>query len=160
MGLESEYQHHSKGDRCALEENLRTNGATESEIAFMFQDFDRLRSTRRVELNAMTSPQFIDFVERKLRDNGIAKIIPDQALLAKVYASLEKGRRLKEAANDIQKKINTSDGSEAPADLEQRVTTILEKYPAMRWDDALTTIVGDEEANSSAVESAPGVATS
>jgi hypothetical protein len=28
---------------------------------------------RRVELNAMTSPQFVAFVERKLRENGIAK---------------------------------------------------------------------------------------
>ena len=31
----------------------------------MFADFDTARSTRRVELNAMTSPQFIDFLERK-----------------------------------------------------------------------------------------------
>jgi hypothetical protein len=60
----------------------------------MFRDFDRLRSTRRVELNAMTSPQFVAFVERKLLENGVAKIIPDQKLLAKVYAGMERGRRL------------------------------------------------------------------
>jgi hypothetical protein len=62
LGLESEYQHHPKGERQVLEENLRTNGASEADIDFMFRDFDRTRSTRRVELNAMTSPQFIEFV--------------------------------------------------------------------------------------------------
>ena len=58
MDLESEYQHHPKGDKSALIANLQENGASEEEIEFMFRDFDQLRSTRRVELNAMTSPQF------------------------------------------------------------------------------------------------------
>jgi hypothetical protein len=79
MGLESEYQHHPKDKKSALIANLRENGASEAEIAFMFRDFDRLRSTRRIELNTMTSPQFIDFVERKLRANGITKIIPSRS---------------------------------------------------------------------------------
>jgi hypothetical protein len=48
MRLECEYQHHPKADKNALIANLRENGATDSEIAFMFEDFDRLRSTRRV----------------------------------------------------------------------------------------------------------------
>ena len=90
MGLESEYQHHLKGKRLALEDNLRANRATEAEIAFMFRDFDRLRSSRRVELNAMTSPQFVSFVERKLRENGIGKVVPEGRLLAEVYAGMER----------------------------------------------------------------------
>jgi hypothetical protein len=85
MELEAEYQHHPKERRSALEENLRTNGASRADIAFMFRDFDRLRSTRRVELNAMTSPQFVTFVERKLRENGVEKIVPDEDLLADLY---------------------------------------------------------------------------
>ena len=66
----------------------------------MFRDFDRLRSTRRVELNAMTSPQFVAFIERKLREHGIAKVIPDETLLAEMYAGFEKGRRLKDAVSE------------------------------------------------------------
>jgi hypothetical protein len=97
MGLENEYQHHPKGHRRALEDNLRVNGASEEEIAFMFRDFDALRSTRRVELNAMTSPQFVEFVENKLQQNGVAKIVPGQSLLAEVYASMTRGRRLGKA---------------------------------------------------------------
>jgi Topoisomerase 6 subunit A/Spo11, Toprim domain len=90
MGLEAEYQHHPKERRSALEENLRTNGASEAEIAFMFRDFDRLRSTRRVELNAMTSPQFVAFVERKLRENGITKVVPDDDVLGEMYMAIGK----------------------------------------------------------------------
>ena len=34
-------------------------------------------SDQRVELNAMTSRQLVDFVERKLNEHGVAKVIPD-----------------------------------------------------------------------------------
>jgi hypothetical protein len=139
MGLESEYQHHPKGQRCALEENLRTNGAREEEIAFMFRDFDRLRSTRRVELNAMTSPQFVAFVERKLRENGVAKVVPDQDLLAEVFVGMERGRRMEEAVEQIEE-IDMED-CKPPKDLEKRVRNILKKRPAMRWDAAVAEIV-------------------
>ena len=139
MGLEPEYQHHPKGKKSALIDNLRTNGASEAEIDFMFRDFDSLRSTRRVELNAMTSPQFVAFVERKLLENGVAKIVPDQELLAKVYAGVERGRRMEEAAEDLEK-IDMED-FEPPKDLEKRVRKMLKKDPAMRWDAAVAKIV-------------------
>src|SRR5882672_235183 len=139
MGLESEHQHHPKGKRSVLEDNLRTNGASEEEIAFMFRDFGTLRSTRRVELNAMTSPQFVAFVERKLKENGVAKIVPDRELLAKVYAGVERGRRMEEAAEDLEK-IDMED-FEPPKDLEKRVRKMLKKDPAMRWDAAVAKIV-------------------
>ena len=139
MKLEHEYQHHPKGDKAALIKNLRENGASDEEIAFMFQDFDRLRSTRRVELNAMTSPQFIAFLERKLRENGITKIVPDQDLLAEVYAGLERGRRLQKAA----KKLDAIDIGDfkAPKDLRARVRKLQKQHPTLRWDAALAEII-------------------
>jgi len=36
---------------------------------------------QRVELNAMTSRQLVDFVERKLNEHGITKVIPDADML-------------------------------------------------------------------------------
>ena len=139
MELESEYQHFPKGDKSKLMENLRTNGASEDEITFMFSDFDRLRSTRRVELNAMTSPQFIAFVDRKLRENGVAKIVPDQESLAEVYTALERGRRLQEAADDLDE-IDMDD-FRAPKDLQRRVRKLLKEQPALRWDAAVAAII-------------------
>jgi hypothetical protein len=142
MGLESEYQYHAKGDKFAMMENLRLNGATDEEIAFMFRDFDRaqsLRCTRRVELNAMTSPQFVEFLERKLRENGISKIVPDEKLLAEVYAGLERGRRLQEAVDDLAE-IDLED-FKAPKDLHARVKALLKRKPTLRWDAALAEIL-------------------
>jgi hypothetical protein len=126
--LASEYQYHAKGDKSALMDNLRENGATEEEIEFMFQDFDRLRSTRRVELNAMTSPQFIRFVERKLRQHGFKKIIPNQDLLAETYLAMERGRRLEIEAEKIEK-IDMK-GVKAPKNLKPLVEAELKKNPS------------------------------
>jgi hypothetical protein len=140
MGLESEYQHHPRGRRSALEENLRVNGASEEDIAFMFRDFETLRSTRRVELNAMTSPQFVAFVERKLQENGIAKVIPDQDLLAKVYAGMKRGKHLKEVTKELLDKTGAKN-FKPPKNLEQRIRNVLKRNPAMRWDAAIAKVV-------------------
>src|SRR5260370_7012968 len=55
MGLEAEYQHHPKERRSALDANLRTNGASKEEIAFMFRAFHRPSTTRAVNLNPITN---------------------------------------------------------------------------------------------------------
>jgi hypothetical protein len=104
----------------------------------MFRDFDRLRSTRRVELNAMTSPQFVAFVERKLRENGVEKIVPDQGLLEHVYAGMVRSRRLEQTVEQIDE-IDMGD-CEPPEDLKLRVRKLLEKHPTMRWDAAVQQI--------------------
>jgi hypothetical protein len=142
MGLESEHQHFPKGKKATLMASLRENGASEEEIAFMFADFDRpdsLRCLRRVELNAMTSPQFIDFVERKLRENGVEKIVPDQDMLAEAYVGTERGRRLEKAIENLDE-IDMADFT-APNDLQKRVELRLKEYPHERWDDAVRAIV-------------------
>jgi len=105
----------------------------------MFGDFDQLRSTRRVELNAMTSPQFVDFLERKLREHGVEKIIPEQELLGEAYAELEKGRRLAEAIRKLDGIEIDSD--DVPGDLQEQVSEYLKAHPEVRWDAALGAIV-------------------
>jgi hypothetical protein len=139
---EFEHQHHPKGRASSLKENLRLNGASEEDIEFMFADFDQMRSTRRVELNAMTSRQFINFIERKLRENGIAKIVPDQSLLAETYVGLEKGRRLADAVSKLDDEIDDAIQSfAAPKDLSSRVSKYLKQNPDERWDAALLAIL-------------------
>jgi hypothetical protein len=138
MELESEYQHHPKSSRLVLETNLRENGASAEEIEFMFRDFDQLRSTQRVELNAMTSPQFIAFLERKLHEHGVQKIVPDQALLAEAYAELARGRRLAEAIENLDEiEIDTN----VPKNLQDQVRKYLKCHPQARWDAAVGAIV-------------------
>jgi hypothetical protein len=144
MNLACEYQHHPNASMSALVDNLRKNGASDAEIKYMFADFDKLRSTRRVELNAMTSPQFIAFVERKLRANGVAKVVPDQELLVEAYEVMEKGRRFQEAAPDLADEIDEEDAdSTAPKNLQRRVRAWLKKNPLERWDAAVRAIVAE-----------------
>jgi hypothetical protein len=149
MRLESEYQHHPKGRKEALIANLRTNGATEAEIAFMFRDFDQYRSTRRVELNAMTSPQFVAFLERKLRQHHVAKIVPDVATLNEAYVAFERGRRLEEAVEELLDDIEDEDIT-PPKNLEKRVKSLLKRKPEIRWDAAVAAIVDPNRAGDAA----------
>jgi hypothetical protein len=151
MELASEYQHHKKGSEAALVANMRDNGATDEEVAFMFRDFNKASSfhcTRRVELNAMTSRQFITYVEDKLKklvkDGVLKKIVPDQKLLAEAYASAIRSRHLAEAfdeaVEDLDDQIDKAD-LKAPKDLEQRVRALLKRHPTLRWDEALAEII-------------------
>ena len=89
----------------------------------------------------MTSPQFINFIERKLREHGITKVIPDETVLAEMYAGFEKGRRLKDAVRQLDK-IDMS-GFSAPKDLQRRVRQYLKQHPAVRWDVALSALVAE-----------------
>ena len=61
------------------EHNLRENGATEAEIAFMVE------GQQRVELNAFDSDHFIAWLERKLMAHGVTKFVPDDAALTAAY---------------------------------------------------------------------------
>jgi hypothetical protein len=141
MNLPFEHQFVPKGKKIAMMDNLRKNGATEAEIAFMFADFDATRrSLRRVELNAMSSPQFVDFIERKLRENNITKIIPDQDLLAESYRLFKRGQCIEKI---VEKELKNLDGDDAnvPDNLEQCVSEMFAKNPALRWTEAMQRIV-------------------
>jgi hypothetical protein len=52
---------------------LLRSGATPEEADFLLHS--------RVELNAMTSDQFVDLIERKLNERGLKKVIPDDEKL-------------------------------------------------------------------------------
>ena len=137
MRLESEHQHHPKGHKRALIANLRENGATEADIAFMFRDFDSTRSTRRVELNAMTSPQFITFVERKLRQHGIQKVVPGNDDLADAYRLFARSHAAEKIVRRELKKLDGDSAVKVPRDIEKQVCQHLAKNPADRWDAAV-----------------------
>jgi hypothetical protein len=53
--------------------NLLENGATEEGIAFL--------QRQRVELNAFASADLIAWIEAKLEQQGITKLVPDDACL-------------------------------------------------------------------------------
>ena len=66
--------------------NLRKNGATPEEIEFLRgqRDYGGYHG-QRVELNAFTSRQLVDWIEAKLQQHGITKVIPDAETLEVAY---------------------------------------------------------------------------
>ncbi|MBV9584433.1 MAG: hypothetical protein JO213_06055, partial [Alphaproteobacteria bacterium] len=87
MGLQAEPV--TVSDWRARVHTLRRHGATEQEIAF-------LRS-RRVELNAMASRQFIDFLEAKLVEHGVKKVLPEAGIIEKHARRLIEQRLARDA---------------------------------------------------------------
>ena len=87
-----------KGDRDSRAWNLQENGATIEEIDFLLDG--------RVELNAMTSDQMVDFVERKLKQHGIEKVVPDDDDLATAYALFARSHQAEQIVLRELKKLN------------------------------------------------------
>jgi len=122
-----------KGDKQQRKSNLLENGATEEEANFLIKE--------RVELNAMASDQLVAFVERKLTEHGVKKIVPDKESQADAYRVFERGYRVKKLIEQEMAKID-SDDVVVPDDLDETVKEILAKEPGLRWTDAIRQILG------------------
>ena len=114
---------------------LRKNGATEEEIEFLIH--------HRVELNAFTSDQLIEWIEEKLAEHGVEKVVPDDETVAAAARGFVRDliakRYLDAFAGDIDREVDlyaASMGSLAPS-----VARMLEADQALPWDDALQQIV-------------------
>jgi hypothetical protein len=97
-----------------------------------------LRSGRRVELNAFTSPQFIEWVETKLTENGIAeRLIPDDAVLAKAWKRAVAVAHLNLAVAKARKRaVAEAEKAPVPDGLREQVRKAMRDKPAA-WDRAL-----------------------
>jgi hypothetical protein len=139
MGLQSEPV--SVNDHTARMPTLRRHGATSDEIAFLC---GRNGSGRRVELNAMTSPQFIDFLERKLADQGVEKVVPQADTIVTHGRRLIEQRLAEKALDEIRERIAGEAATyPLPEDLAEQVREILAEDRELAWDDALAAILRD-----------------
>jgi Protein of unknown function C-terminus (DUF2399) len=115
--------------RETLAERLAINGAADDEIAF-------LMTGQRVELNAMTSDQFIAFLERKLTEHGAAKVVPDSDTLASTYRAMTRSQIANARfAAELQRLLD--EPVAVPPGLAERVCKYLEEHPAQTWDGAI-----------------------
>ncbi len=122
---------------------LRQCGATDEEQEFLVaRTYHRGWMGARVELNAMTSEQLIDWLESKLTEHGVQKVVPDDATLAHAYRRAAFRRELEQAA---QKLAADPPVVEVPADLRARVVAHLDSNPAASWDDAVAAALGQEK---------------
>jgi hypothetical protein len=130
-GLESEEVYFKS--RWAASENMRENGATEEEIEFMLD--------RRVELNAFPSDKLIAWIEGKLEEHGIKKVVPDEETLADAYLRVRRQVRIQTKINEILENEVEEPSVDVPDDLLARVTDALDGFPATSWDEAVRDLV-------------------
>ena len=109
---------------------LRRHGATEEEIEFL--------RNRRVELNAMTSGELVDFVEGKLIEHGVGKVIPADDIIEQCARRAIKERLQADLADELTAK---ADAAKLPKNLRGKVEALLEENPELPWDAAVAQII-------------------
>ncbi len=105
--------------------------ATDKELNFLVerQVSRKVWTGKRVELNAMTSRQFIDWLEGKLKQHGVQKIIPDQETLTQAWHNARLRHRINEELSNVLKATPKKDAMQVPANLGSRLRKYLAEYP-------------------------------
>ena len=124
--------------------NLEENGATEEEIEFLCDTADwNNNSGLRVELNAFTSGDLVEWIEGKLEENGIKKVVPDKETLATAYRRAVEIKWLKQRTAEIARTVHAEVSNiRIPKSLTKDVREHLEEDPGSSWDDAIADIAG------------------
>jgi hypothetical protein len=135
LGLQGETQTHR--NPAAARRNLIKNGATAEEADF-------IAGGTRVELNELPGDVFIEFVERKLEEHGVEKVVPDEVTLRTAWWRANVAKKI----NALIAEANKQDGPPRPDDLEQRVREHLEDDPQLSWSDAVLEVMRGEETSS------------
>jgi len=115
---------------------LAENSATDAEIEILLEE--------RVELNAMTSDELIEMIERKLEDYGIKKVIPDDDLLAETYQAFHRSQQLRQEFEKMKDEFKEPK-IDVPEDLNEKVRAILDEHNDLRWDDAIQVVLDETQ---------------
>jgi hypothetical protein len=123
------------------QKNLRKSGATEDEADFLVSGGGpKAWYGKRVELNAMTSPQLVKWLESKLDQIGVTKVVPDEDTLTQAY---KRACYVAYVNKAIRKASETYDETvSVPDDLSNRVRKHIEGR-SRSWDDAIGVIAGE-----------------
>ncbi len=125
--------------------------ATEEEREF-------LRGGERVELNAFTSPQFVEWIEAKLAEHLPKRLIPDDDVLTNAYrramAVAEVNLAIEQAKDAA---VENAKAAEIPSNLRRKIAAEMEAAPdSGAWDRVLYDLArehiedGDEDEDESA----------
>lgn len=86
----------------------------------------------------MTSRQLVDFVERKLKEHGVTKLIPEADTLARTYRMLVASDQLFEKFEELEHRLEDEvDDVEVPADLRAKVEELLDEKRHLTWHRAV-----------------------
>ena len=134
--LESE-RYYSRSSTRSIAQNLRRNGATTDEIDFI------ANQRSRVELNAFRSADLIHFIESKLTEHGIKKVIPDAQVLEAAYRRALKIEYIRDRFEPLQEEAAAMAKSAKMPAIKRKLAKALKDDPAMPWDQVITGIARD-----------------
>ena len=72
----------------------------------------------------MTGDQFVTFIEGKLEEHGVTKVIPDEELLGEAYRLFRRGQRIEKIIEEALAEDAGESDFEAPGDLPRECGTI------------------------------------
>jgi hypothetical protein len=114
---------------------MRRNGASDEEIEFLLE--------RRDELNAMTSDQFVEFIESGLTEHGVDKVVPSPDLLAETNRARARAEQVRKIVERAISEAEIEDVA-APDNLADQVADLLRRHPSRSWNVAVAEIAGTE----------------
>ena len=125
--------------------NLSENGATQDEIDFLCSNrregwYEQNYIGKRVELNAFRSGDFIEWIESKLKEHGIKKVIPDNQTLKSAYRRAALINILNEKLEMFIDVVREEVAKLNPQQLTQKTKKLLKQKPEMSWDQAIADI--------------------
>jgi hypothetical protein len=95
-----------------------------------------------VELNAFTSDEFVNWLESKLEEHGISKVIPDAATLEYAYRRSAGLRRFRAILKDTLQEVKQyASALRVPDELGDWVKEELSKEPGQSWDQAIENLL-------------------
>jgi hypothetical protein len=124
--------------------NLSDNGATAQEIAFLCQG-------QRVELNAFTSRDLVDWIEAKLKVHGVEKVIPADNVLADAFQAAYVRASIRREIQAIRDKASKEVSGLTPPTREQ-IGKVLEEHAALPWDSAVAKLARERLSDAAAAE--------
>jgi hypothetical protein len=120
-------------------DTLRRNGASPDEIEFLVDQ------RRRVELNAFTSRGLVDWLEGKLQQHGVKKVVPGPEVLEEAYRRAFIRESVRKAAREAREQAERwATNRPVPEHLGAKVGAKLQEWPRLPWDLALAQIVKNE----------------
>jgi hypothetical protein len=90
----------------------------------------------------MTSRQLVDFIEAKLTEKGVTKLIPDETVVEQHPRRILEAQLTEQAIAKISREIaEQAQTAKPPADLRGQIEAIFAEQPNLRWDEAVAQIM-------------------
>lgn len=137
MGLTPEEMVYAKTKKDPRECLVRY-GATSDELGYLVTGKNEAGQWcgQRVELNAPTAGELVRFVEQRLAELGVSKVVPDSATLGAAYQRAVRIAALQEAVDVQIRRVNQIEVSIPPGITDTLARSMAEK-PAEPWDTSL-----------------------